>query len=279
MALGGLLQGMVANRQLRIQLQREAQQQQAAQQEMSARDIQTRMLLAEHGRPVSDAGTVTLPGTPGTGLNIGGTEIPTEGAPAYTRKADQSRTVAYGGQRTELYTPEEEDQRQASRARTIQQGTGVLVSPSAMGIPGVPDYYADPAHIGQSMFSPWLGYMRNTLDPRQAATMGLLPGQAPSGGGAPKPETTTGTPAGGGAFDALPDLSAPVSSKDSSDSMLGRSDTQPRLPLGGSAGGDLAAEQSGYKSDADGCREPEQSDASGHRGSGGNRPERPRSER
>jgi len=79
-------------------------------------DASNRQALGQMGRSVSPMGTVTSPGVASmsTGVPIPGLDTQA-GAPSYTRKADASRTVTYGGQKTELYTPEEQDQQGLTR--------------------------------------------------------------------------------------------------------------------------------------------------------------------
>jgi len=198
-ALGGLMQGIVAGRELRMRLQQAADQHQQAQQAMAARDIQNRMLLSENARPVDDTGTVTqgfhaaLPSTALPPELSGSFQGPKEQDISFVRPADKSRTLKYGGQSYELLTPDEQVARQAIQKRAMQEGTGVRVDPSQMGINGIAPYYADPSHL-QQIFSPYLRYGQQ-VDPRilggGAAAPGIN-GISPNPAAAPRATDTMG---------------------------------------------------------------------------------------
>lgn len=166
--LSGLVQGMLEGRELGMRMRREALAQREAEQLMTARDIQNRMLLEEHARPVSDLGTVTsdyageVPA-----VRVGPAQFGAIEAPAYTRRADRSRTVQYGGQAYELLTPEEQVQRQADRQRIALESTGIPIDTSRsdfarqLGVSGT--VYVSPEHFAQYLAAARYGY---GLDPR-----------------------------------------------------------------------------------------------------------------
>lgn len=142
----GLLDGLLQGHQLALQMQAQKRadaefktQQAMKEQQMSVQDIMNRQVLGRTARPVSDMGTVTsqglsvtpdvsVPASPGNDPSNGRPAMPATPAmtlpaavsptiqqPSYTRKADPSRVVKYGGTTYELKTPEEQQQRELAQ--------------------------------------------------------------------------------------------------------------------------------------------------------------------
>jgi len=117
--VSGLLNGYALAQRIRqsaLEQQAMERQKAAAEQESQMRDIQTRMMLNQNGRPVSPAGTVEEDTI--TPPNIGGIPEETLNAGAFkpVRKAEPGRTVRYKAPNgetitSELYSPEEQAQR------------------------------------------------------------------------------------------------------------------------------------------------------------------------
>jgi hypothetical protein len=183
-----LLQGIVAGRQLRMQMQREMQQQQAAQQEMTARDIQQRMLIAQNTRPVDEAGLVTerpgqgpqqnadLPGMPGSGAVLGPNNSTAMGP--VLRKARAADTFSYRGEKREIMTPDEQAARRALEARM----TGIQLdpnSPAMKAIGATGPVYIQPNEIGSALQGSWR---------YQPVDQNAIGGQAPPAAPAVAPE-------------------------------------------------------------------------------------------
>ena len=114
--VSGLLNGYALAQRIRqaaLEQQVMERQKAAAEQESQMRDLQTRMMLNQNGRPVSPAGTVEEDTI--TPPNIGGIPEDTLNAGAFkpVRKAEPGRTVRYKSPSgeiitTELYSPEEQ---------------------------------------------------------------------------------------------------------------------------------------------------------------------------
>ncbi len=142
----GVLDGLLQGHQLALQMQAQKRadaefktQQAMKEQQMSMQDIMNRQVLGQTARPVSDMGTVTsqglsvtpevnVPASPGNDPSNGRPAMPATPAmslpaavsptiqqPSYTRKADPSRVVKYGGTSYELKTPEEQQQRELAQ--------------------------------------------------------------------------------------------------------------------------------------------------------------------
>lgn len=140
--MDGLLKGHQIGMQIQAAKRQEAEfktQQAMKEQQMSMQDIMNRQVLGQTARPVSDMGTVTsqglsvtpdvsVPASPGNDPSNGRPAMPATPAmtlpasvsptiqqPSYTRKADPSRVVKYGGTSYELKTPEEQQQRELAQ--------------------------------------------------------------------------------------------------------------------------------------------------------------------
>ncbi len=129
--ISGLLQGHALAVEMHKQQQddQEFKTRQALQnQTMSMQDIMNRQVLGQSARPVSDMGTVNLAAGESAPDTTGLPGMSPTQAPGYTRKADASRTVKYGGQSYELKTPEEQ---QATAQNTQLSGINALATANA----------------------------------------------------------------------------------------------------------------------------------------------------
>lgn len=120
--LSGLIEGLLQGHNLAQQIKRQAMEEEAFktnqalhQRQMTIQDIMNQQALAGMGRPVDDMGTVedflpAAPKVPGQPQMEGGNpRVP------FRRVADRKRTVEYNGRKTELFTPEEQQQRSIER--------------------------------------------------------------------------------------------------------------------------------------------------------------------
>lgn len=133
----GLLEGMVRGQETAMRLHRQAQEDQAFKtnqalhnQQLSMQDIMNRQMLSENARPISAMGTIDNPAVEGSPNPLSGVagmpQLPNDpGMPAFSRKADASRTVKYDGQSYELKTGEEQQQsaldRQVKGHNTLEE--------------------------------------------------------------------------------------------------------------------------------------------------------------